>query len=86
MYQSHVVDRCLAFSTASLVGSGEKLGIDPRIGQSAYCGLCREPFFLGAVTLSNAVDDSRRVAISGPCEIHMVLDHTRAKREKRVAC
>jgi hypothetical protein len=30
---------------ASLSGSGEKLGTDPRIGQSACCGLCREPFF-----------------------------------------
>jgi hypothetical protein len=34
---------------ASLAGSGEKLGIDPRIGQSACCGLCREPFCSGAV-------------------------------------
>jgi hypothetical protein len=31
-------------STASLVGSGEKLGTDPRVGQPACCGLCREPF------------------------------------------
>jgi hypothetical protein len=34
---------------ASLAGSGEKLGTDPRIGQPACCGLCREPFFSGAV-------------------------------------
>jgi hypothetical protein len=34
---------------ASLVGSGEKLGMDPRIGQPTCCGLCREPFFSGAV-------------------------------------
>jgi hypothetical protein len=34
---------------ASLAGSGEKLGMDPRIGQPTCCGLCREPFFSGAV-------------------------------------
>jgi hypothetical protein len=34
---------------ASLAGSGEKLGTDLLIGQSACCGLCREPFFSGAV-------------------------------------
>jgi hypothetical protein len=35
--------------TASLVGLGETLGIDPWIGQPVCCGLCRKPFFLGAV-------------------------------------
>jgi hypothetical protein len=34
---------------ASLVGSGEKLGMDPQIGQTACCELCREPFSSGAV-------------------------------------
>jgi hypothetical protein len=34
---------------ASLAGSGEKLGADPRISQSVCCGLCREPFISGAV-------------------------------------
>jgi hypothetical protein len=43
--------------TTSLVGSGEKLGTDPRIGQSACCGLCREPFFSGTVALLNYVGD-----------------------------
>jgi hypothetical protein len=33
----------------SLVGSGEKLLTDPRIDQPACCGLCREPFFSGAM-------------------------------------
>jgi hypothetical protein len=28
------------------------------IGQLACCGLCQEPFFLGAVTLSNSISDS----------------------------
>jgi hypothetical protein len=44
-------------STASLVGLGEKLGMNPRIGQPLCCGLCREPFFSRAVTLFNSVDD-----------------------------
>jgi hypothetical protein len=35
--------------TASLVGLGEKLGMDPCIGQSACYGLCQKPFFSGAV-------------------------------------
>jgi hypothetical protein len=43
--------------TASMAGSGEKLGMDPWIGQSSCCGLCRELFFSGAVSLSIAVDD-----------------------------
>jgi hypothetical protein len=30
---------------ASLVGSGEKLGMDPRIGQPVCYGFCWEPFF-----------------------------------------
>jgi hypothetical protein len=36
---------------ASLAGSGEKLGINLRIGQSVCCGLCQEPFFSGAVQI-----------------------------------
>jgi hypothetical protein len=44
----------------SLVGSGEKLGTDPQISQSACCGLCGEPFFLGAVTLLNSVGNYTR--------------------------
>jgi hypothetical protein len=40
-----------------MAGSREKLGTNPQIGQPACCGLCREPFFSGAVTLSIAVDD-----------------------------
>jgi hypothetical protein len=43
--------------TASLVGSGEKLGTNPWISQPACSGLCQEPFFLGAVVLFNSVDD-----------------------------
>jgi hypothetical protein len=35
-----------------------KLGMDQWIGQLACCGLCREPFFLGAVTLLNSIVDS----------------------------
>jgi hypothetical protein len=53
------------FLHSSLVGSGEKLGTDPRIGQSACCGLCQEPFFSGAVTLTNSVGGSWKVATYG---------------------
>jgi hypothetical protein len=40
-----------------MAGLGEKLGKNPWIGQPSCCGLCREPFFLGAVTLSTVVDE-----------------------------
>jgi hypothetical protein len=43
--------------TASIVVLEEKLHTDPRIGQLACCGLCQEPFILGAVALLNSVDD-----------------------------
>jgi hypothetical protein len=43
--------------TTSLVGSGEKLDMDPWISQPLCCELCRELFFSGAVTLLNSVDD-----------------------------
>jgi hypothetical protein len=43
--------------TALLISSGEKQGTDSWIGQPSCCGLHREPFFLGAVTLLNSVDD-----------------------------
>jgi hypothetical protein len=45
------------FSTDSLVVMGEKLGMDPWIGQPTCCGLCREPFFSGAVDLFKSVDN-----------------------------
>jgi hypothetical protein len=44
------------FSTASMVGSGEKLGTDPWITQPGR-GLCREPFFSGAADLFKSVDN-----------------------------
>jgi hypothetical protein len=36
---------------------GEKLGMDPRIGQPSCARLYREPFFLGVVVLFITVDD-----------------------------
>jgi hypothetical protein len=36
---------------------GEKLDTDPRIGQTACCGLCREPFFSRVVDLFKSVDN-----------------------------
>jgi hypothetical protein len=43
--------------TASLVGSGEKLGTNSRISQPTCCGLSRESFFSGVVALLNSVND-----------------------------
>jgi hypothetical protein len=45
--------------TASMVSSGEKLGMDPWITQPGW-GLCWEPFFLGAVDLFKSVDDCEK--------------------------
>jgi hypothetical protein len=46
----------------------------------------RNFFFSGAVTLSNSVGDSSKVAMHGLCEIRMVEGHTQTERGKRVAC
>jgi hypothetical protein len=43
--------------TASMVILEEKLGTSPQIGRPTCCGLCREPFFSGAVVLLNSVDN-----------------------------
>jgi hypothetical protein len=43
--------------TASMAGTGEKLGMDLQIGQPTCCRLRWDPFFSGAVTLSTAIDD-----------------------------
>jgi hypothetical protein len=64
--------------TASLVGSGVKLGTDPQVDQPACCGLCREQW-----DPSKSVDISQKVAICGPREIRMVLDYTRTECGKR---
>jgi hypothetical protein len=45
------------FTTTPWVVVGEKLCMDPQIGQPVCCGLCREPFFSGAVDLFKSVDD-----------------------------
>jgi hypothetical protein len=66
--------------TASLVGLGEKLGIDPRIGQPTCRGLCHGLFFL------RVVGYSQKIAMHWPREIRMVWDHTRTERGMRVAC
>jgi hypothetical protein len=64
--------------TASLGGSGEKLGTDPHVDQPTCCGLCREQW-----DPSKSVDVSQKVAICGPREIRMILDHMRTERGKR---
>jgi hypothetical protein len=71
-------------STASLVDSGEKQGMNPQISQLMCCGLYQEPFFSGAVALLNSVDDYKKYAIYEPREIRMVFDHTRTEHGKRV--
>jgi hypothetical protein len=43
------------FRSASRVGSGEKLGTDPRITQADGC--IGRPFFSGAVDLLKSIDD-----------------------------
>jgi hypothetical protein len=69
MYQSHAEDmgpvslvigrqQKIGFATTTLMAvSGENLGTNLQIGQPTCCGLCREPFFSGAVALLNSVDD-----------------------------
>jgi hypothetical protein len=49
-------ETCL-FPTASLAAMGEKVGMDPRIGQPSCCRLFREHLFSGAVDLFKSVDD-----------------------------
>jgi hypothetical protein len=72
---------------ALLAGSGEKLGTDPQIGQPACCGLCREPFFSGAV---GSVQIYRRLAkgchIQGPSvgSVRRAYVDWRGKRTCRV--
>jgi hypothetical protein len=39
--------------------------MDPQIDQPACCGLCQEPFFSRAVTLSNSIGGSWKVATYG---------------------
>jgi hypothetical protein len=36
--------------------------------------------------MSKSVGVSRMVDICGPCEIHIILDHTRTECGKRVTC
>jgi hypothetical protein len=87
-YWSHIgdivpVNRCSLwptdawiFCTASMAVVGEKLGMDPRIGQPVCCGLGREPFFSGAVDLFNSVDNSWKVVIYEDCTHEAYEWHT----------
>jgi hypothetical protein len=71
------------FRSASRVGSGEKLGTDPRITQADGC--IGRPFSREQWTCSNLLTIVQKVAICGPHEIRIVLDHMRIERGKRVA-
>jgi hypothetical protein len=46
--------------TTSMDAVGEKLETNPWISQPVCYKFGREPFFLGAITLSNAIDDSTK--------------------------
>jgi hypothetical protein len=46
----------------------------------------RSPYSRGQWICSNLLTTVRKVAICGPREIRMVLDHMWTEREKRVAC
>jgi hypothetical protein len=48
--------------------------------------IVRSFFFSGAVTLSNSVGDSQKVAMCELSEIRIVEGHTRSERGKRVVC
>jgi hypothetical protein len=66
-----------------MAGTGEKLSMDPRIGQSAGWGLCREPSLSGAVALSIAVEDfAKGLHIRGPPagSVHRAYVDWRGKR------
>jgi hypothetical protein len=75
------------FFTASLAVVGEMLGMDPRMGQPACCGLCREAFFSGAVDLFKSVEDCvKGCHVRGPPagSIHRMYVDWRGKRACRV--
>jgi hypothetical protein len=68
-----------------MAGSGENLGMDSQIDRSLCCGLCQEPFSREQWLCPLLFTMARKVAIYEPREIHMILDHIRTEREKRVA-
>jgi hypothetical protein len=63
-----------------MVGLEEKLGTDPRITQTGW-GLCRELWIC-----LNMLTTLRKIAMCGPREICMVLDHTQTEYGKCLAC
>jgi hypothetical protein len=65
---------------------GRETGYKPANWSADVLCIVSGALFSGAVTLSSIVNDVRRVAICGPREIHMILDHTRTERGKRVTC
>jgi hypothetical protein len=73
------------FPTASMVGSGEKLGTDPWFTQPAE-GCVGSPSSQEQWIYSNLLMTVRKVTICGLREIRMILDHTRTEREKCVTC
>jgi hypothetical protein len=98
MYQSHVgdmgpvslvaiVNRCLTLPPLLHWLAREKKYMQTR-GSVSRCDVncVGSPFSQEQWPCLTLLTTLRRVAICGPCEIHMVLDHTRTEREKHVAC
>jgi hypothetical protein len=73
------------FSTASMVGLGEKLGTN-RGSLSRAGGCVGSPSSREQWICSNLLMTLQKVAICGPREIRMILYHTRTERGKRVVC
>jgi hypothetical protein len=73
-------------TTASMAGSGEKLGTEPWIGQLACCELCRDLFSQEQWPCSTLLLTVQKVTICGPRETRMVDGHTRTEHGKRVTC
>jgi hypothetical protein len=72
--------------TVSLAGRGEKLGGDPRIGQSTCCRLRQGPFSSGAETLSNAIPDSVEACHIWGLPVESILVMYVDWREKHTCC
>jgi hypothetical protein len=73
-------------STTSLIGSGEKLGMDTWAVSRRAVDCVGSPFSQEQWDPSKFVGVSQMVAICGPHEICMVLYHMWTERGKCVAC
>jgi hypothetical protein len=65
---------------------GEKLDMHPRIGQSAYCGLGHEPFFLGQWIRSTLLMTHERLSRTRTTRMKCTSDVRRLVRKACVMC